>query len=266
MTVMEVLDKLSVGETSTNIVKVFLPEGGTAADLATSLLNLGLIADGNAFLTSLKDPAPYAGYPFLEDVVQTKDKRILALEGYLFPDTYQVFLGSSTEDIVKKFLSRFNNVFSTAYIHRAEELGMSIDEIVTLASIIQREAKNKDFAKVSAVFHNRLRHKMTLGSDVTVQYILKTNKLNLSSADIAVDSPYNTYKYAGLPPGPICNPGKAAIEAALWPDESYLSEGMLYFCLADPETGDLVFAKTLAQHTKNVEKYRPLWIKYDQTH
>ena len=140
---------------------------------------------------------------------------------------------------------------------------MTVDEVITLASLIQKEAKEKDFAKVSAVFHNRLKTNSTLGSDVTVQYVLNSKKLNLSTEDIEVDSPYNTYKYPGLPPGPICNPGRAAIEATLWPDEDYIEQNMLYFCLADPNTNELVFAKTLEEHNQNVEKYRPLWEAYD---
>ncbi len=266
MSVMDVLDKLSIGETSDNIIKVFLAEGGTINDLADSLYNLGLIKDKNAFILNMKNPSPYEAYSFLEDAISTKNGRIVAMEGYLFPDTYQVFKNATEQDIVKRFLTRFNNIFTTAYMQRAEVLGLSIDQVTTLASIIQREGKEADFKKVSAVFHNRLQKGMPLGSDVTVQYILNTKKLNLSAQDIAVDSPYNTYKRTGLPPGPICNPGKAAIEAALWPDETYVKEGWLYFCLGDPATGDLVFAKTLTQHNKNVAKYRPLWVEYDKTH
>jgi UPF0755 protein len=264
MTVMDVLDKISVGETSTNVVKIFLPEGGTIADLANSLENLGLIQDKNAFIQNMQDPTPFVAYSFLEEAAVSKDDRIVAMEGYLFPDTYQVFTNASEDEIVRKFLTRFNGIFTTAYTQRAEVLGMSIDEVITLASLIQREGKDKDFAKISAVFHNRLSRGMRMDSDVTVQYVLGIKRLNLTTQEIEVDSPYNTYKHTGLPPGPICNPGKAAIEAALWPDEAYVEQGMLYFCLTDPETGDLVFAKTLSEHNKNVQKYRPLWQKHDQ--
>jgi UPF0755 protein len=262
--VMDVLDKISEGETSTNVVKIFLPEGGTIADLANSLENLGLIQDKNAFIQNMQDPTPFVAYSFLEEAAVSKDDRIVAMEGYLFPDTYQVFTNASEDEIVRKFLTRFNGIFTTAYTQRAEVLGMSIDEVITLASLIQREGKDKDFAKISAVFHNRLSRGMRMDSDVTVQYVLGIKRLNLTTQEIEVDSPYNTYKHTGLPPGPICNPGKAAIEAALWPDEAYVEQGMLYFCLTDPETGDLVFAKTLSEHNKNVQKYRPLWQKHDQ--
>ena len=95
------------------------------------------------------------------------------------------------------------------------------------------------------------------------RYVIGVKRLNLTNADLATDSPYNTYKYKGLPEGPICNPGKDAIEAALYPDESYL-KGYLYFCLGDPEAGETVFSKTLEEHNANVEKYRPLWIEADK--
>ena len=266
MTLIEVLNKISAGETSNDVIQVFLPEGATVADLANALENLGLIQSEEAFVSHMQDPSAYEDFSFLSDVAQTSSERIVAMEGYLFPDTYQVFNNASEQTIVNKFLRRFDDIFSTSYRQRAEQLNMSIDEVVTLASIIQNEAKEDDFKRVSAVFHNRLSRDMLLGSDVTVQYVLSEKKLNLSEEEISVDSPYNTYKYKGLPPGPICNPGKSAIEAALWPDETFIEDEMLYFCLADPATGELVFAKTLSEHNKNVAKYRPLWEEYDATH
>ena len=105
---------------------------------------------------------------------------------------------------------------------------------------------------------------MPLQSCASVQYIIGVKRLNLTSEDLAIDSPYNTYKNKGLPEGPICNPGKEAIEAALYPDESFLEDNYLYFCLGDPETGETVFSKTLQEHNANVEKYRPLWIEADE--
>lgn len=263
MSIREVLDIISSGESSDDVVTVFLPEGATVSDLADRLINLGLIQDKNAFLEHMKDPSPYQEYAFIDAIADSKDSRIITMEGYLFPDTYFVYNTASEKDIIDKFLVQFNNVFNDEYQRRADELDMTVDEVITLASLIQKEAKEKDFAKVSAVFHNRLKTNSTLGSDVTVQYVLNSKKLNLSTEDIEVDSPYNTYKYPGLPPGPICNPGRAAIEAALWPDEDYIEQNMLYFCLADPNTNELVFAKTLEEHNQNVEKYRPLWEAYD---
>ena len=157
-----------------------------------------------------------------------------------------------------------NVIYGVAYRTRAEELGMDMDEVITLASMIEREGKADSFDKVSAVFHNRLDAGMALGSDVTVQYALGVRRLVLTQEELAVDSAYNTYQHTGLPVGAICNPGNAAIEAALYPDSDYVEEGYLYFVLTDPETGELAFTKTLEEHDAIVEEYRPLWEAYDQ--
>ena len=131
---------------------------------------------------------------------------------------------------------------------RAEEIGMTMDQVLTLASMIEKEAKKADFAKVSAVFHNRLDQGMLLQSDPTVHYVTGERRMALRQSDLAVDSPYNTYKVSGLPVGPICNPSPEAINAALYPDESYVAEKYLYFCSKDPNTGELYFSKTLEEH------------------
>ncbi len=218
------------------------------------------------FLNNIKDISSYENYAFIDEIKNETAQRKVPLEGYLFPDTYLVYRDADTQSIVNKFLQRFQQIYTPEYEARASELNMTTDEVITLASLIQMEAKTGDFKKVSAVFHNRLKANMKLGSDVTVQYVLGKKKLNLTSEDTAVDSPYNTYKYTGLPVGPICNPGKDAIEAALWPDEDFISQNILYFCLADPETNELVYARTLEEHNQNVEKYRPLWEAYDKKH
>ncbi|MEX1307257.1 MAG: endolytic transglycosylase MltG, partial [Eubacteriales bacterium] len=151
------------------------------------------------------------------------------------------------------------------YIAQAEALGMDISEVITLASIIEREGKPQDFKKISAVFHNRLNKNDKLQSCATLQYVVGIRKLQFSQDEIGINSPYNTYLYAGLPAGPIANPGKQAIEAALYPDEEYLAEGYYFFCSTDPESGSLAFAKTYAEHQKNVAKYEDLWAAYDAT-
>ena len=129
---------------------------------------------------------------------------------------------------------------------------MTMDEVLTLASLIEKEAKQADFARVSAVFHNRLKAGMKLESDVTIHYITGVRKMALADSDLTVSSPYNTYQVSGLPLGPICNPSPAAINAALYPDETMVLENYLFFC------------KTLDQHRRAVELYAPYWQKYDQ--
>ena len=163
-------------------------------------------------------------------------------------------------------LSKFNSVLSEKHIARAEELGMSVDEVITLASMIEKEAKTEDFAKVSAVFYNRLEDNTTLGSCVTLHYALGIRRLILTREDIETESPFNTYKYKGLPLGPVCSPSQKAIEAALYPDQTYIDEKFYYFASKDPESGELVFNKTLDAHEAAVEEYRPLWKAYDEKH
>jgi len=148
-------------------------------------------------------------------------------------------------------LSRFDTIFNDEYKKRAEELKMSIDEVITLASIIEREAKlEKDRKIISSVFHNRLKNKMLLQSCATIQYILKERKEVLLYKDLEVKSPYNTYKNPGLPPGPIASPGLKSIEAALYPDDT---DYLYFFALND---GSHVFSKTFKEHIQAQNKYK----------
>ena len=115
------------------------------------------------------------------------------------------------------------------------------------------------------MFHNRLKQKIKLGSDVTIHYITGVRKMSLTTADLQIKSPYNTYLNTGLPLGPICSPSEAAINAALYPDETFVAENYLYFCAKDPESGELHFSKTQAEHDQAVAIYAPLWKAYDES-
>ena len=166
--------------------------------------------------------------------------------------------------MIRKLLSQTEAVFKTEYHDRADELGMTMDQVITLASMIEKEAKTADFAKVSAVFHNRIRQGMNLGSDVTVKYASGVARMALTQEDLSVQSPYNTYLFQGLPIGPICSPSAAAIRAALYPDEQFIADQYLYFCSKDPDTGELYFSRTLKEHELAVSIYAPLWQAYDR--
>ena len=144
-------------------------------------------------------------------------------------------------------------------------MGMSMDQVLTLASLIEKEAKEQDFPRVSAVFHNRLKAGMKLESDVTVHYITGVRKMALTDEDLNRADAYNTYVNKGLPPGPICNPSPAAIKAALYPDTQMVAEKYLYFCAKEPESGELYFSRTLEEHERAVGVYAPLWKLYDQS-
>ena len=140
---------------------------------------------------------------------------------------------------------------------------MSLDDAVTLASVIQKEGTSESFSKISAVFHNRLAAGMPLQSDVTAQYASGKSALTMTQEDVSIDSPYNTYRVTGLPVGPICSPGEAALVAAVSPDADYVAEGYLYFLLTDPATGVIAYSKTYAEHAALAEQYAPLWAQHD---
>lgn len=173
------------------------------------------------------------------------------LEGYLFPDTYFFAYGTSARDAVRELIRRFEEVWDPAWDARLAELGMTRHQIVTLASIVEKEARVADERPViAAVYHNRLRIGMPLQADPTVQYALGRHTERVLFRDLEVDSRYNTYRHPGLPPGPIASPGRASIEAALYPaDVRYL-----YF-VARPD-GRHEFRETFDQHRRAREEIR----------
>jgi len=225
MNMLQILDKLVKGEVI--VYKITIPEGYTCTQIA-ELLGKKEIAEKEAFLKLVKDSEKIS-------------------EGYLFPDTYEVPKKYGAEKMSKVMLSNFNQIaIENKFTEKAEEIGFSLDEIIILASIIEKEAKFSDEKnKVSSVFHNRLKKDMKLQSCATIQYILGKPKEKLEESDLKIDSPYNTYLYKGLPPGAICNPGLDSIIAALEPEE----EDYLYFVLG--ENGKHIFSKTYQEHLRN---------------
>ena len=180
-------------------------------------------------------------YSFVKELPKGKVTR---LEGYLFPDTYEFYVGDSAERVINKFLENFDNKFGEDAKEKAEKLGFTTHELITLASIIEREALASDRKNISSVFHNRLKKGQKLESCATVQYILEERKDVLSIEDTKIDNEYNTYKYKGLPPGPIANPGIDAITAALYPADTD------YYFFALQEDGTHKFSKTYEEHKK----------------
>ena len=261
MTIAEIVDVLTEGNPARRTTRLVVIEGRTIEDIARSLRESDTITtDADAFLALCRDASAFSKYPFIAQISNAGERRY-ALEGYLFPDTYEIYADSAPEEILDKMLTHYYEVYTGEWVTRAEDLGMTRDEIMTLASIIEREASTEeDMYRVSAVFHNRLKEGMQLESCATLNYITGLDRYVFTRDEMAIDSPYNTYRYAGLPIGPISNPGAAAIRAALYPDETFLEEGYLYFCNANPkETRALVFAKTYEEHQENVEKYREYW-------
>ena len=267
MSATEILDQLISGDGKPLTMKITIIPGWTVEDVANYLVEIKVLSSADESLSLCKSGEAYNGYYFIEEVMKTGtvSRRKYALEGYLSPNTYEIYTSSSADTLIKRLLTQTEAAYLSGYDERAQELGLTMDEVFTLASMIEKEAKTSDFAKVSAVFHNRLKAGMTLGSDVTVKYASGSQKMSLNDSDLAVDSPYNTYTHKGLPVGPICNPSMDAVVAALYPDEQYVAQKYLYFCSAEPESGKLVFSKTLEEHNKAVSYYRQYWEEYDKS-
>ncbi|NLB61409.1 MAG: endolytic transglycosylase MltG [Clostridiales bacterium] len=264
MDVPTIIDVLCKGGTNIPSDRVTIPEGTTVEGIAEILAKSEIQFDKERFLELCKSGTNFTKYSFIEAIIDSDTERYYVLEGYLFPDTYDFFMNATTEDIITKMLDRFENVFFDGEVDFSEiaaQRGMSIDEVIALATIIEREAVVKeDFYRVSSVFHNRLNNDMKLQSDAPLAYIFRENdrKLLYSEEEKQVDSPYNTYVNKGVTL-PICNPGKQAIDSALNPDTEYVTGGYFYFCLKDKKTGALAYAKTLEEHNKNIELYRDNW-------
>ncbi|KXG76767.1 endolytic transglycosylase MltG [Thermotalea metallivorans] len=234
----EIIKVLTSGDVVKDTVKFTIPEGFELRQIVDRLEGMGLI-DRKRFIELVQHGEFH--YKFLEGVPQGENR----LEGFLFPDTYEISKNAFEEEIIKKMLERFDAVFKEEYYQRAKQLNMSVHEVVTLASIIEREAKlDKERPLVSSVFHNRLKKGMLLQSCATVQYVLGERKENLSLKDIDIDSPYNTYKNIGLPPAPIASPGKASIEAALYPAQTD------YYYFVAKTNGEHAFSKTYEEHLR----------------
>jgi UPF0755 protein len=243
MTLDEILDKLRRGIVEEHTVRFTVPEGLTVEQIAARLNEQGLV-EKEKFLEIAREPDAdlLQAFCFLKDVPETTD---YFLDGYLFPNTYEIEEDATEKDIVRLMLGYFSKVFDEEYQKRAAELGMSIHEIVTLASIIEREAVvDSERPLISAVFHNRLKRNYPLESCATVQYALGEVKPVLTNEDTKIESSYNTYKITGLPPGPIAAPGLASIEAALYPaDVDYF-----FFVAKEDGTGEHYFSRTLEEH------------------
>ena len=216
---------LSTTSTVKESVDVTIPEGYTVDQIFALLVEKG-VCDSTEELEEIAATHDYA-FDFLEDIPLGDYHR---LEGYLFPDTYTFYIGHDPLYVINKMLVNFDSQFTSDMEEEAEELGYSVYEILTVASIIEKETNGTDMRNIAAVIYNRLDSSETLGKlqmDSTIQYILERNgtgrKDELEETDFEIDSVYNTYLYAGLPYGPICNPSLASIEAALNPnDEDYL--------------------------------------------
>lgn len=233
-----ILEKIINGEVIQHTVTI--PEGFSMRQIAEVLHERGL-ADRDAFLRCANDPV----------FIQTLSLSVDNLEGYLFPDTYRFARHMKPERLIETMVAKFKQTVREEDHGRAAELDLSLHEVMTLASVIEKEtAKPDERTLISGVFHNRLQKEIPLQSDPTVIYAVHEFDGNLRKKDLSIDSPYNTYRVVGLPPGPIANPGRAAIHAALYPEPTEY----LYF--VSRNDGSHEFSTTLAEHNRAVRKYQ----------
>ena len=207
------------------------------------------------FLEEIKENKKFykKNYKFLKSV--PKDREYI-LEGYLYADTYDIYQKATPRDAIMKMLDRFDQEWTDEYQKRADELGLTVDQVVTMASLVEREGiLDKELPVIASVFYNRIKIDMPLQSCATLQYIYQDYQFSFSESQKNIDSPYNTYKYPGLPAGPISNFRSAALKAALYPADS----DYLYFCTKNDGTGANAFAKSYKEHQKNIEKYSKNW-------
>lgn len=234
-----VVDMLVDGETV--LVSVTVPEGYRLEQTA-GIVARGLGVDSAAFLAAASDPALVDS--LLPDSLGVGEAE--TLEGYLFPETYRVDPSTPAREMARLMVGQFWSVFGPSWRARADSIGRSAHEVVTLASIVEEEARvPAERTVIAGVFWNRLERGMPLEADPTVQYALGGHRERVLYRDLEVDSPYNTYRVAGLPPGPIASPGGDALEATLWPD----SVPYLYF-FATGEGGAHTFSETFAEHNR----------------
>lgn len=241
---LQAVDKIRRGDV--DLDRVTIPEGFNRFDIAETLAAKTGKATKEEFLRLMDDQTP------IERIAPTARN----LEGYLFPDTYNYNSKTAPADLIQLMLNRFNEVFAPEWSGRASELGLTVHQVVTLASIIEEEAKVPDERPhMASVFFNRLKRGMPLGSDPTFIYAAilageyDGNPNQLRHRDRY--SPYNTYLVTGLPPGPIASPGRASLEAVLYPDNTE----DLYF-VVNGTSGRHKFSRTAAEHEAAVEEYR----------
>ena len=228
----DILETLVTGRGGAN--RVTLPEGLTIPEIA-HILKTKADIDSAAFVTMAYDP----------NLARTLDITAPSLEGYLFPDTYYFYREMPAEAVIREMVALYKETFTEDYKAQAIQLGFTIHEIMTLAAIVEQEAQIEEEREIiSGVFHNRLRIGIKLEADPTVQYGLGDPNLRLYTKHLSDSSPYNTYVHAGLPPGPICSPGKASIHATLYPKK------VPYLFFVARGDGSHIFSRSNREHKR----------------
>lgn len=244
MAPVEIIRKIANGDAVFDELTITIPEGWSLNDIELYFEELGLFTAERFAQAAVMQPL-YRDFPLLAEL-QTDT----ILDGYLFPDTYRIFEDSTPESIVRRMLQNFHGRMTPAMLAQISAGERTLHETLTLASIVQKEANDaSQMPDVAGVFANRLRDRIRLESDATVNYVLGTSKRQPTFADTRVQDPYNTYENYGLPPGPIGNPGIDAILAAMSPAEHD------FFFFLHPIDGRIILSRTFAEHLENKARY-----------
>ena len=249
---MELTDIMKVLSSEPETVKITFPEGFNIKKIAARLEANGM-GKAEDFIKTVNTVDFSKDYPFLKGLKDRDNK----LEGYLFPDTYIFDIRTDHETIIRTMLDRFESLYLEEYTERAENLGLTMDEVVTLASIVEKEGKlSKERRRIAGVFYNRLKRPKSndlkkLQSCATLQYIIERDtgeiKETITAEDEKIQDLYNTYIYEGLPPGPICSPSLESIKSIIYVEH----HDYFYFKLKSGDSGEHSFAKTYSEHLKN---------------
>ena len=243
-------------------VTITFPEGMTYQQMKEKMLEAGMRFNPDLLDAMVRQPGLFADYSFVPLIEASPDRDWL-LQGYLWPDTYQFDINATEQQIIRMFLNNTERVLAAGeYYERAEKIGMSLDRVITLASIVQQEGPINEMPLIAKVFLNRIDVDMAIQSDATINYLLLEDGLEpymwIKSEDVNRyrSNAYNSYTHKGLPPGPINSPGTVAIEAVLWPATERTWKGAnayLYFCATGEGTSD--FSRTLEEHEAKVARY-----------
>ncbi len=257
MTMEEIMAQLQDAHRET--VRFTIPEGYTIVQTAEKLAADGFISSPESFYDALENyNSDFHWFLLdLEEQYQDPQKKISAVvnkyEGFLFPDTYEIYKGSGPKIIIGKFFDRFEQIFTDEMKDAMDERGLTVQEVVTIASLIERECRDDaERPLVASVIYNRLEQDMNLELDCAIQYILGDPKVGLTYSDLEIESPYNVYQNKGLPPGPIASPGLASIKAALFPEDTKY----LYYVLKSQSAVTHNFAETYKEFLKYKDQYK----------
>lgn len=249
MSSVEIFNAMLNGKDYDGAVAITIPEGKNIKEIG-AILESRHICSSADFINETKKVSEYKkNYSILSSYPDNAEGRT-PMEGYLFADTYQFTSNSSAATVVSKMLANTQSKFSDAMLKKISDNHQTVDQILTMASLVEMESKlDSDKPKIASVFYNRLAKNMKLQSDATVNYALGEKKTNITNSDLKVDSPYNTYANTGMPIGPICSPSLKSIKAAISPAKT----DYLYF--VSDSSGKTYYANNLQDHQANVDKY-----------